>query len=63
MHSQLSYTATKLEIADRQRRAEYGLACARPRKATKPPRRNALVRLVILRRTPSTAAPAGTDAA
>jgi hypothetical protein len=63
MHSQLSYTATKLEIADRQRRAEHGLACARPPKSARPPRRTALVRLVILRRTPSAAAPAGTDAA
>jgi hypothetical protein len=63
MHSQLSYTATKLEIADRQRRAEHGLACAQHPKFPKPPRRNALVRLVILRRTPSALARAGTDAA
>jgi hypothetical protein len=62
MHSQLSYTATKLDIADRQRRASHRLACAQSPKSPTPPRRNALMRLVIVWRTPSAAAPAGSDA-
>jgi hypothetical protein len=52
MHSQLSYTAAKLEIAERRRRAEHGRACAQPAKPHGRPRRNPLVRLMSLRPRP-----------
>jgi hypothetical protein len=63
MHSQLSYTATKLEIIDRQRRAERELSRGRPAKPSR--RLGALARIVSPRRpAPATAlAPAGHDAA
>jgi hypothetical protein len=67
MHSQLSYTAAKLEIADHQRRAERGLSRGRKAKPTCDRRPSPIARLVTLRRTrpaPSAEmAPAGHDAA
>jgi len=51
MHSQLSYTAAKLEIADRQRRGERAISWGQFAKTTRPPRRNPLSRLVSLWRT------------
>jgi hypothetical protein len=67
MHSQLSYTAAKLEIVDRRRRAERELYRDRPEKAARGPRRSPIVRLTALcRRTPASAvevAATGSDAA
>jgi hypothetical protein len=65
MCSQLSFTAAKLEIADRQRRAERQLSCDRPSKARRHPRRSSLARLVRLRRgaPPAGLARAGNEAA
>jgi hypothetical protein len=65
MCSQLSFTAAKLEIADRQHRAERQLACDRPSKTRRHPRRGSLARLVRLRRgAPATGlARAGNEAA
>jgi len=65
MHSQLSYAAVKLEINDRQRRAERELSCGRPAKSTGHRYRSQLARLVTLLRTAPAAemAPASKDAA
>jgi hypothetical protein len=51
MHSQLSYAAVKLEIADRQRRAERELSCGQLAKSTGHRCRSPLARLVTLLRT------------
>jgi hypothetical protein len=67
MHSQLSYTAAKLEIADHQRRVEREHSRGRQAKATLGRGRSPIVRLMSLGRTapaPSVElAPAGNDAA
>lgn len=56
MHSQLSYTAAKFEIAERHRRAERRLACGESRTRVRRPRRNPFTRLLALRRSSPVAA-------
>jgi hypothetical protein len=48
MHPQLSYTAAKFEIADRQRRAQRELPCGQPVTPNQSPRRGPRARLVSL---------------